>query len=184
MKGRALMVGLIVALGLVAGAQDIPAPRADAAGRVEIRFPFKRQPGLASNQFAVWIEDDRGAFVKTLFATRFTARGGYKKRPQALSTWVRRSALEEPPDAVSAPTPRSGELSYVWDCRDRGGSLVPPGEYRFFVEGTLFWESLVLWSGRIVIGGPSDRAVATPEYSSEADKNRSMIGPVEASYIP
>jgi len=41
-------------------------------GTLEISFDFKRQGTIASNQYAVWIEDDKGKLIKTLYVTRYT----------------------------------------------------------------------------------------------------------------
>ena len=47
------------------------------SGEVTISFDFVRQFGSASNQHAVWIEDSDGNVVRSLFASRWTANGGY-----------------------------------------------------------------------------------------------------------
>jgi hypothetical protein len=171
------------------GAGASAAARKSAPGRVEISFPFVRQGGIATNQFAVWIEDSEGNFVKTLYVTAFTAQGGYKSRKESIPAWVERSKIAELPesgiDAVSGATPRAGDLKYTWDCADQGGNPVPGGNYKFFVEGTLFWESGVLYSGTIAVGGAErSEAGAAAEYSSEDEKNKNMLGAVTAVYIP
>lgn len=160
-----------------------------AAGKVEISFPFVSEPGTASNQFAVWVEDIKGNYVKTLFVTNFTAQGGYKARKESLAAWVKSSKIADAPvediDAISGATPQTGSLTYTWDCTDLSGNPVPNGTYRFFVEGTLLWESNVLYSGEITLGdaqGVSVTAEAT--YSSQDEKNKDMIGAVTAVYIP
>lgn len=157
-------------------------------GKVEISFPFVKQKGFASNQFAVWIEDAEGNFLKTLYVTDFTARKGYKTRKDSLKIWVKRSnraeASREEIDAVSGATPRTGKLTYTWNCDDRQGDPVPPGNYRFFVEGALFWESCVIYSGTITVGGKGESNIPVKvEYSSTDQKNKNMIGPVTAVYI-
>jgi len=85
----------------------------DAAA--EITFTFTRQSGSASNQYAIWIEDAQGQFVKTLYAARWTANGGWNRRPTSIPLWVKQSGLSAIPreltDTVSGATPRTGELS-------------------------------------------------------------------------
>lgn len=157
-------------------------------GKVELSFPFVKQKGFASNQFAVWIEDAEGNFLKTLYVTDFTARKGYKTRKDSLKIWVKRSnraeASKDEIDAVSGATPRTGKLTYTWNCDDRQGNPVSPGNYRFFVEGTLFWESYVIYSGTITVGGKAESNIPVKvEYSSTDQKNKNMIGPVTAVYI-
>jgi len=55
---------------------------------IEIEFDYEKQAGPGSNQWAVWIEDEAGAIVKTLFVTSFTADGGYVPRPACTPIWV------------------------------------------------------------------------------------------------
>ncbi|MCL1849246.1 MAG: DUF2271 domain-containing protein [Clostridiales bacterium] len=165
-------------------------------GAVEIRFDFVRQSGYASNQFAVWIEDLDGDLVKTLYATRYTAGGGYKDRPDSIPIWVAKSGLASMDraevEAVSGATPATGALTYRWDMTGEDGKPVQPGEYRFFVEGSLRWKNAVHYSGVIQVGDAPDTAEGQAEFLYEASgtnaalteasvENR-MIGPVTASY--
>jgi hypothetical protein len=163
---------------------------------VTISFDYQKQSGYASNQFAVWIEDGNGALVKTLFATRFTATGGYRTRPDAIPLWVERAGLANKPnvDAFSGATPKSGQLAYSWDLTDESGKRVPDGTYRFFVEGTLRWKNRVLYSGELALNGEPVMAAAEAQYIYEASSDapaltdespeHDMIGPVTAQYAP
>ena len=54
---------------------------------VSISFDFTKKFGLASNQFAVWVETEKGMLVKNLFVTDFMAGKGWKKRPESLPSW-------------------------------------------------------------------------------------------------
>jgi hypothetical protein len=47
-------------------------------GTVTIEYTLHRISRMASNQLAVRIEDTRGECVASIFATSFTADGGYK----------------------------------------------------------------------------------------------------------
>ena len=62
-------------------------------GLMTISFDYMAQDGYASNQFAVWVENTDGAVVKTLYATRFAAKGGFEKRPDAIPLWVEGDAF-------------------------------------------------------------------------------------------
>ncbi len=56
-----------------------------AIDSIEISFVFNRMPTIASNQFAVWIENSNGEMIQTLYVTDFTAkRRGYEKRDMSL----------------------------------------------------------------------------------------------------
>jgi len=161
-----------------------------------IEFEYQKPSGRASNQFAVWIEDAGGNHVKTLFATRYTANGGYKARPDSIPTWVEKSGLasmqKSEIDAISGATPRAGSLSYTWDLTDTNGNRVSPGEYNFFVEGSLRWRNRVLYSGKITVGDNPATVQADVKFFFEGSDNQpaltenspenSMIGAVTARF--
>ena len=180
------------------GTIDDPSMPKTAAGEAVISFDYVRQPGAASNQWAVWIEDTDGNIVKSLYASRWTADGGYKTRPDSIFIWAGRAGLADMSkaevDAVSGATPRTGALSYVWDLTDLNGDIISQGDYVFFVEGTLRWKNYVLYSGNITISDVpvsvqaeavfhyegTDRYDALTADSAEND----MIGPVTLTYTP
>ncbi len=157
-----------------------------AAGSVEISFTYNSRSGMASNQFAVWIEDVNGTFIKSLFATSFTADGGWEKREYSLPVWVERSGVFSGAsvDGVSGATPKSGPQQYRWDCTDADGNPVPKSEYHFFVEGTIYQEADALFSGTIDIVDGETRAEATAEYTNSEAEQSDMIEGVTAIYIP
>jgi len=173
------------------------ASRANAS-RVEILFDYKKISGSASNQFAIWVEDMHGNFVRTLYATQWTAKGGYKNRPDSIPIWAEKTGLasmsKAEVDAVSSATPQTGALTYTWDLTDSSGYSVVPGEYRFFVEGTLRWKNRVMHSGIIDISGDSAVIEALADYTYEASgrfealtgdsPENLMIGPVTVRFIP
>jgi len=156
-------------------------------GILEISFDFTRQRTIASNQYALWIEDAQGNLVKTLFVTGFTGRGGYLRRPDCLPTWVQKarpaSRTPQEIDAITRATPKSGTQVYTWDGRDAQGNFVPPGTYRFLIEATLYWSNRVLFVGTFVYGGESVDAIPiTVEYFGKG-ANEGMIGNVKARYV-
>lgn len=128
--------------------QEVPDEK-EIVTAVEIIFDFERMSTMASNQFAIWIEDEGGDLVKTIFVTDFTgARRGYRNRDTSLSHWVAKVNPEELSDtaidAISGATPQAGKQSFVWDMTDANGVGVSDGIYRIMIEGTLYWESNVL----------------------------------------
>jgi len=153
----------------------------------ELTFDFTRLRGVASNQFAVWVEDAQGRYVKTLYAVRWTANGGWRRRPTSIPVWVEKSGLSEKTqtqvDAVSAATPGTGKLTYTWDGTDSRGAVVPAGDYVIFLEGTLRWANQVLYSAPVSLGqGPATPQVKV-EYSGDAGDDRAMIGGVEVRVL-
>jgi len=163
---------------------------------VTVSFDYEKQKGYATNQFAVWIEDESGKLVRTLYATEFTAMGGYEKRPDSIPTWVDRANLStaEEADAVSGATPKSGKLSFVWDLNDQNGVRVPNGTFTFVVEGTLRWKNQVLYSGTITLNGEATTAEGSAEYTFVSSDDAPALTPespecgmlanVVAAYIP
>lgn len=156
---------------------------------VVISYFLHIQPRMASNQFAIWIEDLDGNYVASVFATRYTALGGYKHRPLSLLEWRKVSDWDlkqtEYVDAVSGATPSSGNHQAVWDCRDARGNLVAPGRYIYKMEGNIFWENRVVWTGEIEIGHHGHKSEAAPEYIPErAHRKGILLQDVRAVYKP
>lgn len=193
----AMIMCFVLLLGGCTPSTDAKAEESNQQnGVLTVSFDYQKQSGYASNQFAVWVENADGTFIKTLYATKFTADGGYKKRPDALANWVECSGLADRMDAdtVSGATPKSGALRYNWDLTGADGARVPDGTYRFCVEGTLRWKNNVLYTGEIEIGAEAVSAEAEAEYLFEPSADQAaltdasdeirMIGPVSAQYTP
>lgn len=149
---------------------------------VIISFDYQRGTTIASNQAAVWIENTEGELVKTLYVSDFTAaRRGYENRDMALSEWVKTAVpsdmTDDEIDAVSSATLGAGSHSFSWDMTDENGERVPDGVYTVKVEGTLYWESNILFSSQVDIGSPISGELAVTENRSEPDtqENADMI---------
>ena len=149
---------------------------------VLISFDFQRQSTMASNQIALWVEDEEGHAVRTLLATSFTAgRRGYRNRDMSLAAWVASSQPEalsqNELDAISSATPSSGHLEYLWDLTDDQGNPVPEGFYRIRLEGTLFWESAVLYTAEIKTGEevPGSLQIEMERNQPDNHENETMI---------
>jgi hypothetical protein len=127
------------------------------AKKLSVSFDYVKQSGYASNQFAVWIEDMDGNLVKTLYATHYTADGGYRDRPDSIPLWVEKSGLSslsnDEVDAISGATPKAGTLSYTWDLDDGDGNAAMQGEYKVFIEGSLRWKNCVVYSAVVDTSG-------------------------------
>jgi len=150
----------------------------------EITFTFTHQSGHATNQFAVWVEDAQGQYIKTLYATRFTANGGFIRRTSSIPTWVKKSNLEDMNkaqiDAISRATPKTGALSYTWDGTNSHGTPVPEGDYTLVLEGTLRWENQVMYRANVQFGKGASAAEVKVEYTGDASAERSMLSDVKA----
>lgn len=86
---------------------------------VEISFDFSRMTTGASDQTAVWVEDEDGKIIKTIYVSSFTGAGrGYLKRKDAVLHWVAADPdklSDEQIDAVSSATLQTGRQSFVWN---------------------------------------------------------------------
>ena len=154
---------------------------------VKISYNLKKSNKIAGNQIAVWIEDQSGNMIKTVFVTRFTASVGYLKRGQALAEWVKKFDIKNKQkseiDAVSGATPRSGVVTHIWDCTDSSGNPVKDGKYNYIIESNVFWENMVYARGVITVGNVPDRSVGDIEYKpAGATVNGTIIGDVTAVF--
>lgn len=154
---------------------------------LKINVDYEKQPGHGSNQWAVWVEDEAGYLVKTIFVTAFTADGGYTFRPNSLPLWVSKANPAdhqgEEIDAYSGATPQSGVHTYTWDITDAEGNPVENGKYRFVVEATLFGDSEVIYKADFNVENKASSLVAQPEFTSEDEKNKGMIRGVTAEFV-
>ncbi|MCF6473050.1 DUF2271 domain-containing protein [Nonomuraea sp. MG754425] len=166
-----------------------PEPAAATLGLVRVDYRLTRLSQLASNQLAVWIEDADGGYVRTLFATSYTANGGYVRRPMSLPLWRERANWERATEAevrsASRPAQDSGAHSLYWDGTDHQGRPVPAGTYVYRVEGNLLWENRVLFTGSITLGDTADSSTAGVEYLPDAARAEGeMIAEVRAAFLP
>ena len=165
-----------------------PQTKSNEDHTVEISFEFKHAGTPASNQIAIWVDDENGKLVKTIMATDFTAaRRGFELRSMALEHWTDAAKpadmSEVELDAVSEATPRSGSCIYTWDLRDETGEQVPDGKYTVNVEGTLYWESNVLYSAVIDTRDERTDLEVTEERSEPDNKqNEEMLTDVKISF--
>ena len=157
---------------------------------VEISFDFTRMSTHASNQLAIWVENADGELIKTVFVTNFaSARRGYRSRDMAISHWVGAANPEAMSDgqidAISGATPSAGRLTYSWDLTDQNGDRVPDGVYTIYLEGTLYWESNVLFIAVIDTRATEPGELPVEMLRSEPDnsENETMLKSVRIAAI-
>ena len=97
MNKRNTILIIITAFLLITLAACAEEPKIDTrtfdSGKLTITFDYEKISGRATNQFAVWVEDMDGHYINTLYATRWTANGGYKSRPDSIALWVEKSDI-------------------------------------------------------------------------------------------
>jgi hypothetical protein len=169
--------------------------KAAKASTLEVSFNYQRQAGPGSNQYAVWIENENGEFVKTLFVTSYTAKGrarggeqpkrGYIVRPACVPTWVKNSKAEEKTDvqldAVTGATPQSGGIqTFTWDFTDEQGKAVPQGTYKVKVEATLIFDSDIVYTGTFSTKDTPGNITLTSELTKPDEQHKDMVTDVKA----
>lgn len=136
---------------------------------VVITYTWSRIKSFGSNQIAVWIEDIKGNHICTLFATNYTAKGGYAKRSVSLSEWVSKFDLKNVPkeevDAISGATPKSGKQTLTWNCKDKSGKITPAGTYVVRMEANIKNADKMFFKGEIKIGGNAQQAKGETTFS-------------------
>lgn len=162
---------------------------------LEVSFDYQRQAGPGSNQYAVWIENDKGEVVKTLFITSYTTKGrtrpgeepmrGYVKRPNCVPTWVKAAKAAEQTDqqldAITGATPQaSGSQTFTWDFTDQQGNAVPKGNYKVIVEATLYQASDILYTGTFSTKDKAGNIKLTSTLTEPDEKHKDMVTNVKA----
>ena len=182
----------IMLLSVVAVAQS--SKKAGKASTLEVSFNYQRQGGPGSNQYAVWIENEKGEFVKTLFVTSFTTKGrarggeqakrGYIVRPACVPVWVKTSKAEEKTDAqldaVTGATPQSGAQTFTWDFTDEQGKAVSQGTYKVKVEATLIFDSDIVYTGTFSTKDKPGNIALTSELTKPDEQHKDMVTGVKA----
>ncbi len=131
---------VLIAAALFMNSSFIYAQSANETKAVQISFQYAKVPGFSSNQYAIWVESASGEYVRTVYVTRFTATKGWKTRPEAIPTWVKKSNISRMGkgrvDTISGATPKTGLQRYFWDFADDAGKVVADGKYVLVLEGT------------------------------------------------
>ena len=194
MKQKNYFIAVLTALLLMVPAM-VQAQSKGNAKTLEVSFDYQKQPGPGSNQYAVWIENEEGDVVKTLFVTSYTTKGrvrgneqpmrGYVKRPNCVPTWVKASKASEKTDqeldAVTGATPQAGgKQTFSWDFSDQQGKKVKDGKYCVKVEATLYQASTILYTGNFSTKDKAGNIPLTSTLTEPAENHKDMITAVQA----
>lgn len=138
---------------------------------------------VPSYQTVVWLENENGGHVKTLFISDYLSYGGYSKS-EICSDWsqiedwdkVGRDVL----DAVTAATPAVGQN--VLKIKLKTYNL-PSGVYRYCVQTHVIEGYNILYRGQIRIGEKNDASSAKVTYTpGKYPKAGDVLGNVKAEY--
>lgn len=168
----------------------------NTGGKVEITFDYVKKQGPGSNQYAVWIENEKSEVVKTLFVTSFTTKGriregepikrGYTYRPACVPTWVANAKAAEMTDAeldaFTGATPKEGGIqTFTWDFTDAAGNKVAKGNYKVCVEATLKNEYRILYVGNFSTKDKAGEISLTETINGFDEAYAGMIKDVKAT---
>lgn len=194
MKQKKYLISVLTAMLLMVPTM-VQAQSNGNAKTLEVSFDYQKQPGPGSNQYAVWIENEKGDVVKTLFVTSYTTKGrvrgneqpmrGYVKRPNCVPTWVKASKASEKTDqeldAVTGATPQAGgKQTFSWDFTDQQGKKVKDGKYCVKVEATLYQASTILYTGNFSTKDKAGNIPLTSTLTEPAENHKDMITAVQA----
>ncbi len=197
MRQKKYFIAILAAMLLIVPAmvQSKKGQAVKKSKTLEVSFDYQRQAGPGSNQYAVWIENDKGEVVKTLFVTSYTTKGrtrpgeepmrGYVKRPNCVPTWVKAAKAAEQTDqqldAITGATPQaSGSQSFTWDFTDQQGNAVPKGNYKVIVEATLYQASDILYTGTFSTKDKAGNIKLTSTLTEPDEKHKDMVTNVKA----
>lgn len=191
---KKIIIASVITMLLAIPAVALNKGKTSKAKTLEVSFNYQRQQGPGSNQYAVWIEDEKGEVVKTLFVTSFTTKGrtrgneqpmrGYLKRPACVPTWVKSAKAndlsDQQLDAVTGATPQaSGTQVFTWDFTDQEGKAVKKGKYKVFVEATLFNASTITYSGSFSTQDKAGNVTLTSQLTEPDEKHQDMVTEVK-----
>jgi hypothetical protein len=202
MKQKNLFIAALAAvllavpvLALSSGKGQSQQGKAAKAKTLEVVFDYQKQAGPGSNQYAVWIENEKGDVVKTLFVTSYTTKGrtrpgeepmrGYVKRPNGVPTWVKASKAaeqtDEQLDGFTGATPKAGGTqTFTWDFTDQQGKAVPQGRYKVLVEATLYQASDIVYSGTFSTKDKAGVIKLTSTLTEPDETHKDMVTNVKA----
>lgn len=140
-------------------AQPAAARAPSGAGRLEVLFLFMPPTTIdPTYHTAMWLEDDTGVLLKTLYVSQELSANEYKMG-NVCPDWVKKAQWDKTPksdvDAVTAPTPNVGSESKVFDLAEYG---ISPGVYQFRFQMHVGEDHNVLYRGTVTVG-PADEVI-------------------------
>ena len=188
----AIVAALLLTVPVMVQSKKVQAKKSKT---LEVSFDYQRQAGPGSNQYAVWIENEKGEVVKTLFVTSYTTKGrarggeqpkrGYIVRPACVPTWVKSvnadAKTDQQLDAFTGATPQAGGTqTFTWDFTDEEGNAVPKGTYKVLVEATLYQTSDIIYSGTFSSKDKAGDITLTSTLTKPDEQHKDMVTNVKA----
>lgn len=142
-------IGCISIIVLLFGG-EVPAKEKSAQMEVTFRIVLTEK----KCQMAIWLVDEKGAFIDTVYVTRKIAKKGLGNRGggiddklggsrlSVLPVWAHQRGInyggdnfyptKDRPlvDAITSATPKKGEFVWLWQPKE----TLPPGKYNYYIE--------------------------------------------------
>jgi hypothetical protein len=182
MGGVAGFSVLLILAGNIFGFTFVPG--APVSGKLQISYLVTSDD--ASRFSAVWLENERGDLIKTLFVSSELAQGAFTVEGDICPDWIKKSQWEKATqaevDAVSGPTPTTGSGSLSFDLKKHG---ISPGVYFFCMQIHIHDNYNILYKGEIRLGENPAEAQAEVFYSpSRYESSEDLLRDVRARFTP
>jgi hypothetical protein len=162
-----------------------PDPDKPAKGFLDVTLTLNEVKGIQpSYQTVIWLEDDQGRYLQTLYVSEYLSFGGFHDSTICTS-WSKKVKWDGTPpavfDLVTAATPEIGEKTFRFDCTTHG---IKPGTYRFNVQTHLLEKYNITYTGRIAIGSKETEQMAQVAYlpNRYAQSESDALSNVHAHY--
>jgi len=156
------------------------------AGSLDVSFVYMPPTSIEpSYHTAIWLEDESGALVKTLYVTNDLSKTEYKIG-EACPDWVKQAHWEtagnSEVDAVTGPTPTVGAGRRRFDLNAFG---IAAGRYRFKLQVHITDAFNILYTGVLVVGAtPMTLTLETLYSPSKPPGGTDFVREVEVLYLP
>jgi hypothetical protein len=181
-----LTIPLLFLLLFLTPALDRASSSAPSAGTLDVSFFYMPPTSIEpSYHTAIWLEDEHGALVRTLYISNDLSKTEYQIG-QACPDWVKQahweSANRTDVDAVTGPTPNVGAGRRTFDLEKLG---LAPGRYRFKLQVHITEAYNILYSGPLVVSDAPSEVVLETFYSpSKPPGGTDFVRDVRARYLP
>ncbi len=183
MPGVAALSGLLFLSGELIGFGFVPA--ASVAGKLQITYLVSST--VEGSRFtAIWLENEGGDLVKTIFVSNELAQGAFTVEGDICPDWIKKSHWEKASqaevDAVSGPTPAVGSSSFSIDLKKFG---ISPGVYFFCMQVHVEENYNIRYKGKISLGQKPAESQPEVFYSPAKYKGaEDLIHDVRARFTP
>ena len=173
----------LLALALAFGAAMLPT--AGDPGSLVVTFLYMPPSAVEPTYHtAMWLEDTKGALVKTLFVSNELSANDYKIG-DACPDWVKQAAWHTAEkslvDAVTGATPNVGSGTMTFDLHALG---IPPGSYVFNFQVHVTEKYNVRFRGKVDAGQTAQTLAIEVLHTDGEAPSYAVVRDVDVRYLP